>query len=121
MKFLIDENMPLSFAEVMRELGHDAVHVFEIDLDETDDSIILEHAKQNQQIIITFDLDFSRLVAVGKLQLPSVITFRTDTMTTAIFKNTMLQHLENLQEALTAGAMVTVTERNIRVKTLPVG
>jgi predicted nuclease of predicted toxin-antitoxin system len=121
MKFLIDENMPLSFAEILNGMGYDAVHVFEVGLDETDDAIILEHAKQNQQIIITFDLDFSRLVAVGKVQLPSVITFRTDAMTSDFFKQVMTQHLNNLNEALTGGALVTITDQNIRVKRLPVG
>lgn len=54
MKFLIDENMPLSFAEILREMAYEAVHVFDVGLDETEDAIILEYAKQNQQIIITF-------------------------------------------------------------------
>lgn len=112
--------MPLSFAEILNELGHEAVHVFDVGLNETDDAIILEYARKNGQIIITFDLDFSRLVAIGNLRLPSVITFRTDTMTPALFRQVMVRHLEELQEALTVGAMVTITNRNIRVKRLPV-
>lgn len=121
MKFLIDENLPLSFAGILREMRYEAAHVCEVGLDETDDAIILEYALQHGRIIITFDLDFSRLVAVGKLQLPSIITFRTDAMTSSFFKNTFHQHIENLREALIAGAMVTITERNIRVRQLPVG
>lgn len=120
MKFLVDENMPLSFAEILRELGYEAIHVFDAKLDETGDAVILSHALQHQQIIVTFDLDFSRLVAVGNLQLPSVITFRTDNMTPSLFRQAMAQYLENLREALNAGAMVTVTGQNIRVKRLPV-
>jgi predicted nuclease of predicted toxin-antitoxin system len=121
MKFLIDENMPLSFAEILNGMGHEAVHVFEVGLDETDDAIILEYAQKQGQTIITFDLDFSRLVAIGNLRLPSVITFRTDTMTPALFHQVMIQHLPSMLEPLTAGAMVTVTDGNIRVKKLPVG
>ncbi|MBI5915418.1 MAG: DUF5615 family PIN-like protein [Bacteroidetes bacterium] len=120
MKFLVDENMPLSFAENLNELGHDAVHEIDVGLYENDDAIILEYARNNGQIIITFDLDFSRLIAVGNLQLPSVITFRTDTMTPVLFQQIMVGHLPALQEALTVGAMVTITGRNIRVKKLPV-
>ena len=120
MKFLVDENMPLSFADILRELGYEAVHVLNEKLNETDDALILSHALQNQQIIITFDLDFSRLVAVSNLQLPSVITFRTDNMTPSLFRQVMAQYLENLREALNTGAMVTITGQNIRVKRLPV-
>ena len=120
MKFLIDENMPISFAETLNGMGQEAVHVFDVGLDETDDAIILEYAEKHGQTIITFDLDFSRLVAIGSLRLPSVITFRTDTMTPALFNQIMVQHLETLLDALTAGAMVTITDRNIRVKRLPV-
>ena len=119
MKFLMDENMPLSFAEILRELGYEAMHVLDVGLEETDDRLILSYAQQHQQIIVTFDLDFSRLVAVGHLQLPSVITFRTDIMTPMLFSQVMSQHLENLEEALNAGAMVTVSGQNIRVKRLP--
>ncbi|MBK9015868.1 MAG: DUF5615 family PIN-like protein [Saprospiraceae bacterium] len=45
MKFLIDENMPLSFAEILNGLGHEAVHVFDVGLDETDDAIIIGTCK----------------------------------------------------------------------------
>lgn len=120
MKFLVDENMPFSFTEILRELGYEALHVLEAGLDETDDALILSYAQLHQQIIVTFDLDFSRLVAVGNFQLPSVITFRLDTMTPLFFRQIMSQHLENLKEALNTGALVTVTSQNIRVKKLPV-
>jgi predicted nuclease of predicted toxin-antitoxin system len=120
MEFLIDENLPLSFAKILEALGYPARHVIEVGLDETDDAIILNFARQHGKIIITFDLDFSRLIALGNLKLPSVITFRTDSLTAAMFEIVMERNLEKLHEALTKGAMVTITESNIRVKKLPV-
>jgi predicted nuclease of predicted toxin-antitoxin system len=65
-------------------------------------------------------LDFSRLIALGNFQFPSVITFRTDSITADFFSQVMSIHLENLKEQLMEGAMVTITDRNIRVKKLPV-
>ncbi len=121
MNFLIDENLPLSFAEIIREMKYESAHVYEVGLDKTDDSTILEYASSHGQIIITFDLDFSRLVATGKHQLPSIITFRTDAMTASFFKNAFVQHIDKLREPLVTGAMVTITEHNIRVRQLPVG
>ncbi|MEK7254871.1 MAG: DUF5615 family PIN-like protein [Bacteroidota bacterium] len=120
MRFLIDENLALSFAAILQSLGYDAAHVSQLGLNATDDAIILDYAGKQGYIVITFDLDFSRLIAIGNLQLPSLITFRMDKMSPLLFRQIMEQHLGNLQSALMAGAMVTITKSGIRVKQLPV-
>lgn len=65
MRFIVDENMPRLFAGILRERGFDASHVQEIGYNSTDDELILDFAAANGYVIITFDLDFSRLVALG--------------------------------------------------------
>jgi predicted nuclease of predicted toxin-antitoxin system len=35
MRFLFDENMPRSFARILRELGYDAIHVIDVGLTAT--------------------------------------------------------------------------------------
>ncbi len=86
MRFIVDENLGLSYAQRLRDTGYDAVHVCEVGLGETDDQIIVEYAQSKGLIIITFDLDFSRIVALGKLELPSVITFRLGKSPRIFFK-----------------------------------
>ena len=55
MRFIVDENLGLSYAQRLRDMGYDAVHVCEVGLGETDDQIIVEYAQSKGLIIITFD------------------------------------------------------------------
>ena len=121
MRFIVDENLGLSYAQRLRDMGYDAVHVCEVGLGETDDQIIVEYAQSKGLIIITFDLDFSRSVALGKLELPSVITFRLGKITKDIFQAILQDCLPRLEDTLMAGALATITEHKIRVQPLPVG
>ena len=43
MRFLFDENMPRSFARILRQLGYDAIHVSDVGLTSTKDRIIVNH------------------------------------------------------------------------------
>lgn len=65
MRFLIDENLGMSFATILQSLGYVAVHVSQIGLNATDDAIILDYAEKQGYVVVTFDLDFSRLIATG--------------------------------------------------------
>lgn len=120
MKFLVDENLPLSYAKLLTSLGYSASHVIEVGLSETDDTLIVDFARKNQLVIITFDLDFSRIIALGDFDSPSVITFRMDTMTIEKFSTIVEQHLPQLAKSLNDGSMITITDQQIRVKKLPI-
>lgn len=120
MKLLVDENLPLSFGALLRGSGFDAAHVGEVGLIETDDALIVDFAGKNGFVIITFDLDFSRIVVLGGLTLPSVITFRMDVMTSGKFLDYMTGLIPKIGNALKEGCMVTVTDRQVRIRKLPV-
>lgn len=120
MRFLIDENMALSCAAVLIEMGYDASHVSEIGLTATKDADITLFARENQYIIVTFDLDFSRIVALSSRTFPSIITFRTGEVNTTIFAALMRENLQHLEEALLSGALVTIDLNGVRIQRLPV-
>ena len=63
--------------------GHDAVHVSEVDMAAAPDIAILQHAIAEQRSIVTFDLDFVHLLAVGRLAQPSLILVRMRSAHTA--------------------------------------
>jgi len=108
MKFLVDENLPLSYGALLRSHGFDAAHIGEVGLTETDDTLIVDFAGKNGFVIITFDLDFSRIVALGGLVSPSVITFRMDVMTSDKFLDYMTSIIPKIDNALKEGCMITV-------------
>ena len=56
--------------------GHDAVHWIDIGEPNAPDRVILDHAIRRGLVILTQDLDFGTLLAVGGLRTPSVVQFR---------------------------------------------
>lgn len=120
MKFLLDENMPYLFLPLIKQLGVQAEHVYFVELSGADDEFILEYAQKHAYIIVTHDLDFSRLVAINRYTLPSIITFRSPTLTEEFFEFSILHCIENYEKALQNGSMITITPTGIRIKKLPV-
>jgi predicted nuclease of predicted toxin-antitoxin system len=66
----------MSTAASLREAGHDAVHLRDQGLFKMEDSEILDKARSESRIVLTFDLDFGDLLAASGQRLPSVIIFR---------------------------------------------
>lgn len=120
MRFLFDENMPRSFPRILRQLGYAAIHVSDVGLTSTKDRIIVSFAEKVGDVIITFDLDFTTIVATENLPFPSIITFRLPELNQADFETIMSQHLESLLPALEKGALITINERGIRIRYIPV-
>jgi predicted nuclease of predicted toxin-antitoxin system len=67
---------------------------------------------------VTLDADFHAILAVRHLKRPSVIRFRIENMRGTHLAERLVHVQEKTEEALNAGAMVTVTARAIRVHRL---
>ncbi|WP_028522077.1 DUF5615 family PIN-like protein [Runella limosa] len=120
MKFLLDENLPSYYSEVFCiDNNHESFHVSDYRLTNTPDEVIRLFAQENGFIIVTFDLDFSRLAALNNETKPSILTFRTSKMSKTFLKAFVEDHLSELIPYLEAGATVTVDDRKIRIKQLP--
>ena len=120
MRFLFDENMPPSFCEILQILGYDAVHVYDVQLNQTPDNEIVIYAEKNKYTIITNDLDFSRIIAVGNLSMPSVITFRMPQLNKVIFSQIMTLNLADLSDLISEGSLITIDNKKIRIQPLPI-
>ena len=59
MKFKLDENMPMDFEVLLRELGHDVASVVDEGLQGEADPPVLRAAAHEGRILLTFDLDFA--------------------------------------------------------------
>ncbi|HVN77787.1 MAG TPA: DUF5615 family PIN-like protein [Terriglobia bacterium] len=119
MRFLLDMGLAQSTATLLRQLGHDAVHLSSSGLQRLPDSKIVEKTLSEQRILLTHDLDFGRIVALSQKRLPSVVTFRLANMRPDRVNARLLEVLEHLSGDLAAGALVTVTESGFRIRQLP--
>lgn len=120
MRFLLDQNRSPRLAELLRDAGHDAVHTLELGLERASDDELLALADHERRIVITGDTDFGALLALTQNTSPSVTLFRTRWMPDAGSQsNVVLQHLDNIADDLTHGAVVVITDDRIRVRRLP--
>lgn len=120
MKFLADMGLAHSTIIFLRARGHDAVHLRDEGLQRLGDDEIVDKALAEGRIILTHDLDFARIVAVSQARLPSVITFRLADMRPAQVNCYLGQVLDRFAKHLETGALVSISERGIRVRQLPV-
>ncbi len=56
--FIVDAQLPPALARLLREEGHEAIHVTDIMLQDTDDGEIWTYAIENNVIVVTKDEDF---------------------------------------------------------------
>jgi predicted nuclease of predicted toxin-antitoxin system len=119
MKLLLDENLIPAFCDVLRGLGYNARHVYDVGLDQTPDEDIVAFAQSSGETILTNDLDFSRIIAQSGAEFPSVITFRLGAMNESRFQEIVLLNFPDLAEAALAGNLITIDEGGIRIRKLP--
>jgi predicted nuclease of predicted toxin-antitoxin system len=84
-----------------------------------DDGIVAK-AQREGRAIITHDLDFGRIVALSGRPVPSVVTMRLSDMTPRRVIAAMEVVLQAATPSLELGALVSVADSGIRVRTLPI-
>jgi len=123
-RLLIDENLPPSLATLLRQAGHDAVHVNQVGLARTEDPTIMARAMQEGRTVVTLDRDYPHLLRDGA-EGPSVIRIdqRGGRAVAGLVRQAeVLQAaLPKLDAYLMEGASVTLDARGVRVDPLPLG
>ena len=120
MRLLLDMGAAPRTAAFLREHGHDAVHLREQNLQRFADEAVMRKAADEKRVLVTFDLDFSRLLALQRLSQPSVILFRFEKYTIDLINALLMDILEAHGQALESGAIVVVEAARIRVRSLPI-
>ena len=79
----------------------------------------MAHAKSNDLVVLTRDLDFGAILAVTHGAKPSVVQIRADQCNPASIGAPLLAALRQMATELAAGALLTVEPGRARVRLLP--
>jgi predicted nuclease of predicted toxin-antitoxin system len=69
-KLLLDANLSSEVARLLKEAGHDAIHVRDIGLLNAPDPEVLQATADGGQVLLTADAGFGALRALGSLASP---------------------------------------------------
>ena len=120
LQFLADMNISPLTVENLRKLGWKIGRVSEILDRKSKDIDILDYAREHGKVIITQDLDFSAIVAQSGLNSPSVISLRVANAKPVIITRILISVLPLIETELCEGAIVSIDEKEYRIKKLPV-
>ena len=88
MRFLVDAQLPPALVDLLKLMGHEADHVFDLGLVSASDQAVWDFAVEHGAIIFTKDEDFRAMrlkLEVG----PAVIWLRIGNTTTPALLNTL--------------------------------
>lgn len=120
MRFLADAGISGKTVDFLRSLGHDAVHARELLLQRAADRELVDRAIAESRVLLTFDLDFGEILALGVLKQPSVVIFRLADERAESVNRRLEAILLEQSEALASGALVLVEDARYRVRRLPI-
>jgi len=119
-RLLLDQGLPRSTAALLTQTGWDVIHVSDIGMSRAEDVDILQRGRAEARICVTLDADFHSLLAIGGERGPSVIRIRKEGLDAAALAALLQGIWPSIEDALKGGAMVSVTERSVRVRGLPI-
>jgi len=123
MKFLIDQPLSPALASWLRSAeggGHDAVHARESGLSRVADEEIFARAIDEARIVVTADLDFSRIIALSGRESPRRILFRAGNCSDESMLLLLRPVLAEIEPQVLPRSVVVVDEWTIRIASLPV-
>jgi predicted nuclease of predicted toxin-antitoxin system len=119
-KFLLNMNIPPALGPMLAAQGHPCRHARDVGLARASDSAILAEARANAECVITHDLDYGQLLAFSGDSAPSVITFRLRRVDTPLMFKRLIAEWRDIEQAVVAGAVVTIEEAARRSRLLPI-
>lgn len=119
MTIVIDKCLPLSWVDYLRKSGHNVRHWRELGAPNAPDIEVMDWAFRNEAIVLTHDLDFTKLLFQSGAKLPSVIQLRLDDVRPPAIGEEVIQILTQHEESLRSGALITVKDHKSRLRLLP--
>lgn len=120
MKLLVDMNLSPDWIPMLQARNWQARHWSDIGASNAPDTELLAWARENDHVIMTQDLDFSQLLFNTGDFGPSVALLRMKDEFDPSSRENVFRALHLAQDALEAGALLTISGSRARLRKLPV-
>ena len=121
LRLLANMNISPDTVAALRQHGWDIIRVPQVLPMNASDQEILDLARGDDRTVITQDLDFSALLALGKFSRPSLISIRMSVSDPETISRKLLKVLPEMEKVLQEGCAITIEDAAVRVRKLPIG
>ena len=104
----------------LKSLGHDVIRVSDVLAVSATDESIIYLARGDSRIILTQDLDFSRVIAVSGESTPSLISLRLKSSQIEYVNSLLSRVLPDLEAEGLEATIITIEDAAIRRRSLPI-
>lgn len=120
MTVLVDANLTPFWVEFLQSADIEAVHWWSIGRGNAPDAELLDWAVERDAVILTGDGDFSRILALRRLNRPSVIYLRTSERNPMGPGDQVIAAYNAIAALAKSGMIVTIDDRGSRLRALPI-
>ncbi len=118
MRFLANENIHSQTVLALRTAGLEVVYAWEV-MGGARDDVVLEYARQNQLIVITFDRDYGKLIYRHLVPIPAGVLYLRFVPTSPAELSAFILRLLTQTEISLLGKFTTARWLQIRQRPLP--
>ena len=117
MRFKVDENLPVQFAEALVSAGHDAMTVLDKGLNGAPENTVFEACQIEERALMSLDLDFSDIRRYPPGNSSGILVFRTRSQDRDHLLGILQEILPLLEDEHLARSLWIVEEDRIRIRT----
>ena len=121
MNALLDMPVTPRLCDVLEAHGHEGVHAAGLGMERAPDRELLRAAQRESRVVITADMDFSRLLALSMADGPGVILFRGGSYSDDEMCALLERVLDEVAPRTLMRSICVVDRTGIRVRELPIG
>ena len=116
MLFKVDENLPVDFAQLLAELGHDTKTVKDQRLQGANDQVLLERCDKEERTLVTLDIDFSDIRAYPPRDHKGIIVLRVGNQSKKHVLEIFKRILPLIAQEPIKGRLWIVEENAVRIR-----
>ena len=119
LRLLLDMNIPFSYINLLSQNGYEVLRWSDIGSPTASDDEIMKYAREHDYAILTYDLDFSAILAASRDSLPSVVQIRASIQRANQAVDLISSAIQKNESHLLKGAILSIDLNKSRLRILP--